>query len=113
MANKINASKEDLIVGYLSNDWNTFYDDKILNWSNLFNRKLCYEEKSGNFFGDYYEYDANKNTTTQETNNEKETNEYEDNKEENNENENVKKKLFYFRLKTMRRKMIKRIQNMI
>ena len=113
MANKINANKEDLIVGYISNEWNTFYSDKIQNLSNLFNRKLCYEEKSGNFLNYFYEFE-NKNTTP-ENNNEEENNENEEYKEENNENNNVNYFIlfiFLFRLRIMKWKMIKRILNM-
>jgi len=118
LANKINASKEDIIMSYLTKEWNDFYTDKIQNWSNLFNRKLCYEEKSGNFFNNYYDDYTPKTTTQDATNNENENNdnENEDNKEENNENENENVNLFIlllFRLKIMRWKMIKRILNMI
>ena len=98
LANKIQASKEDIIIGYLTKDWNSFYNDKILNWSNLFNRKLCYEEKSGNFFDNYYDNDVKTSNNQEEGNNENETNENEENKEENNENDNENVILFLYYL---------------
>jgi hypothetical protein len=97
LANKINANKEELVISYLTKDWNNFYNNKIINWSNLFNRKLCYEEKTSNFFNDYSDYDYPRNSNQESSNNENEN--VEDNTEkedkQKNENENVNLKNYF------------------
>lgn len=97
LANKIHGVKEDLITNYLTKEWNSFYEDKMSYWSNLFNRKLCYEEKSAsglfNNYGNNYDSTDNKNSSINTT--EKENNENNENEEEDNKNENVKILLFY------------------
>lgn len=87
MANKIQANKEDIILSYQNKEWNNFYDDKILNWSNLFNKKLCYEEKSS-FLNNFYDLDSKEIETNENENEEKQE------KEENN-NENVMRKILF------------------
>lgn len=80
-----------MIVSYLHKDWNDFYNNKIINWSNLFNRKLCYEEKNSNIFNDISEMDFPKTNNTNElSNNENESNENTEEKQDNKENENVR-----------------------
>ena len=80
LANKINSNKEEIIIGYLTKEWKDFNNDKIKNWSILFNRKLCYEEKSSNFFKNYYDDYTMKSTNQDTSNNENENNFNDENK---------------------------------
>lgn len=86
LANKINSSTDELVKSFITEEWNTFCSDKIQNWTSLFSRKLCYEEKNTNFFNNYldnyYESNTGKNTETEQTNDEAKE-EDESNKENN------------------------------
>ena len=100
MSNKINSSTEDLIKSFITEEWSTFCTDKVQNWSNLFSRKLCYEEKNtsffNNYFDNYYEASTGKGESEQ-TGNENKDNEDDSNKE-NNLQENVNNKILFFLL---------------
>jgi len=92
IANKINSLNDDLIKSFISEEWKVFCNDKIQNWSNLFTRKLCYEEKNTNFFNNYfdnyYESTATKSIEQEKSNNENK--ESDESNKENNVLENVK-----------------------
>ena len=41
---------DEKITFYFDSDWKTFIKERVSSWLNMFNRKLCYEEKSSNIF---------------------------------------------------------------
>lgn len=74
---KISLIKDEKITIYFSNDWNNFVSEKVNSWMNLFNRRLCYEDKTNSFF--ISSLDKNEESNENENNNKEET-------EEKNEN---------------------------
>lgn len=41
---------DEKITVYFDAEWKTFTKERVSTWLNMFNRKLCYEEKSSNIF---------------------------------------------------------------
>lgn len=41
---------DEIITSNFSSEWKIFISEKVFNWLNLFNRKLCYEEKTNTLF---------------------------------------------------------------
>lgn len=95
LSNKINQSNEESIQSFLTDDWNNFYNDKILNWSNLFTRKLCYEEKNTNFFNNNY-FENYYDTAGKQVESEQSENQNNDESNKENEDENVIKLILQF-----------------
>lgn len=88
-SHKISQVKDEKITHYFTPEWNNFITEKVTNWINLFNRRLCYEDKTNSFF-----FDKNEETIESNTNDNKETEEKNENENEN-ENENNVNFLFY------------------
>jgi hypothetical protein len=42
--------KSEKINIYFTEEWNNFISEKVDNWINLFNRRLCNEDKENRFF---------------------------------------------------------------
>lgn len=43
---KISLIKDDKVTCYFNEEWNNFISHKVNNWMNLFNRRLCNEDKN-------------------------------------------------------------------
>lgn len=41
---------DEKITVYFDADWKTFVKERVSSWLNMFNRKLCYEEKTSSIF---------------------------------------------------------------
>jgi hypothetical protein len=47
---RISLIKDEKITTYFTPEWTNFILEKVNSWMNLFNRRLCYEDKSNSFF---------------------------------------------------------------
>lgn len=50
ISHKISLITDEKITIYFNSEWKSFINEKVCSWLNLFNRKLCYEEKTPNIF---------------------------------------------------------------
>lgn len=50
ISHKISLITDEKITVYFDSEWNTFIKERVGSWLNMFNRKLCYEDKTSNVF---------------------------------------------------------------
>ena len=67
---RISLIKDEKITSNFTPEWTNFITEKVNNWMNLFNRRLCYEDKTKSFFMNSMEKheEENDNKETEEKN---------------------------------------------
>lgn len=70
MSHKISTNTDEKITCYFNVEWKAFINEKVSSWLNMFNRKLCYEEKSNVFISALESKTEEPSTGTQESVNE-------------------------------------------
>jgi len=63
ISHKISLVTDEKITTYFNSEWKSFINEKVSNWLNMFNRKLCYEEKTTNLFISSLERKTEETTT--------------------------------------------------